>query len=181
VSYSRKRARRYRFGEQGYSVEKLAPRKHTSEIPEEGEWEVLSRTEFPYPVAQDGATRVAVFDYFGMLLQLRNVELDGPGDEVTMYLATTDGPRAYRIRVTERRSAKRAYTDLASGKKMTVPTTESRLRITSQDPERAQEGFLALEGDTELWVESASRTLLELSGKVPRIPGRIRLLLSGLG
>ncbi len=175
-SYSRKKGRRYTFGEAGYSVEKLRPA-------EQGEidgWTVTSREEFPYPAscAIDGQPRP--FDYYGMLLRLRELKLEASGDEVVLFVATSAGPQEYRIRVMESRVAQREFTNLGSGKKQTWPSREVRLRVAPTDPQ-AEAGFLDMQGDVEIWVEAQSKTLLEIIGKIPKVPGKVKLELSALG
>ena len=178
VMVSPKRGRRYTFGDTGYTVEKLKPL-NGHDAPLE-EWEIRSTETFPYPVDEDGSA-IAVFDYYGMLLQLRRTPLDKPGDEVTLHVATTRGPTPFRVRVAEAEATTWTYKDLAAQKERTVNLRRLRLRITPADPERADEGFMKMEGETELWVEAGSKTLLRLSGKVPRVPGRVRLVLRELG
>jgi hypothetical protein len=172
-SFSKKRSRRYAFGDGGYIVEKHRRR-------ESGSWEIDSRKEFAYPASAEGS-KVDVFDYFGMLLYLGHVELREIGDEVILHVATSKGPQPYRIKVGEVRSTTRSFTDSTSGEERTLPLRELRLRIIPADPENADEGFLKMEGETELWVEAESKTPLLLSGKNPKIPGRIKLVLSEIG
>lgn len=167
-SFSKKRGRKYDFDGCGYVVEKLGRA-------EKGSWEISSKKEFSYPA------KVDVFDYFGMLLFLGRVELREIGDEVVLHVATSKGPQPYRIKVGEVRSTERSFTDSRSGEERTVPLRELRLRIIPADPENADEGFLKMEGETELWVEAESKTPLMLSGKNPKIPGRIKLVLSEIG
>lgn len=174
-SYSKKRGRRYYFGDSGYTVEKLKPVKDRGGS--KRRWEITSSREYDYPASEDGSL-VPVFDYYGMLLRLRHEPLAAKDDETVLHVATSKGPQAYRIRVSEVRQAKQTYTDLRTRKKRTVTLRMLRLRIIPADPERADEGFLKMEGETELWVEAGSKTLLRLSGKVPKIPGRVRLSLS---
>jgi hypothetical protein len=38
-----------------------------------------------------------------------------------------------------------------------------------------------MDGETEVWVEARSKTPLEIVGKVPRVPGTVRLVLAALG
>ncbi len=172
-SFSKKRGRRYDFGDGGYTVEKLQRQ-------EDGSWKTESRKKFPDPCRADGST-AGVFDYFGMLLYLGRVELREVGDEVVLNVATSKGSQPYRIQVGEARSTERTFTDSRSGEERTLPVRELRLRIIPADPENADEGFLKMEGETELWVEAESKTPLLLSGKNPKIPGRIRLVLSEIG
>lgn len=174
VSRNRKRARRYLFGESGYTVEKLEP-VEGPDAPLDA-WEVTSKHAFDYPTGDDGSV-LPVFDYYGMLLQLGRESLEQPGDEVTLQVATTRGPTPYRIRVAEARTADWTYKDPELGARRTVPLRELRLRISPADPDRADEGFLSMEGESELWVEAGSKTLLSLGGKVPKVPGRVRLVL----
>ena len=63
---------------------------------------------------------------------------------------------------------------------LTIPVDELRLRVTPEDPERSDSGFMNMEGETELWVEAHSKVPLEISGKVPKVPGRVVIRLSGL-
>ncbi len=173
-SRSKKRGRRYEFGDDGFVMEKIKPKRPGAAEPE---WYVAVREEFPYP---DDETAAGPFDYYGMLLYLKQVPLDRPGDEVTLYVATSKGPKLYRIRVGEARRNSRTLTDLSTGKKKTVRLREFRLRITPADPDSDAEGFMRMEGETELWVEARSKTPLEISGKVPKVPGRVVLRLVGM-
>jgi len=176
---SRKSGRRFVFGEQSYTVEKLQPPEDPARPLDQ--WDVTSSREFSYPSPVEGSSPPPVFDYFGMLLELRHAELGEPGDEVTLHVATADGPRAFRIAVSESREGLRTFTDLATGYEQTLPLREFRLRITPADPEQAGEGFLRMEGETEIWVEAESKTPLEISGRVPRVPGRVQLRLVAMG
>lgn len=172
---SRRSGRRFVFGEEGYSVEKLQPPEDRGRPLDQ--WEITSREEFRFPALPQGGTPPRVYDYFGMLLELRHAELSEPGDEVTLHVATSDGPRAFRIAVSESRKGRRTFTDLATGEVQTVTLRELRLRVVPADPELAGEGFLRMEGETEIWVEAESKTPLEISGTVPQVPGRIQLRL----
>ena len=176
---SRRSGRRFVFGERGYTVEKLQP-PEDPELPLD-QWDVTSSREFGYPAAAQGASPPQLFDYFGMLLELRQAGLREPGDETTLHVATADGPRAFRIAVSESREGLRTFTDLATGDEQTVQLREFRLRIIPADPEQAGEGFLRMEGETEIWVEAESKTPLEINGKVPRVPGRVQLRLVAMG
>ena len=109
------------------------------------------------------------------------VRVERTGDETTLHVATSRGPRAFRIAVSESREGTRTFTDLATGHEQTVQLREFRLRIMPADPEQAGEGFLRMEGETEIWVEAESKAPLEISGKVPRVPGRVQLRLVAMG
>jgi hypothetical protein len=175
---SMKRGRRYRFGESSYTVEKLRPA-NGPDAPLET-WEVRSTKEYPYPAKPEGGPAPQVFDYYGMILHLRHVELREPGDAVTLYVATSDGPKPFRIEVSEQRSSERVFLDIATDKRRKEPVHELRLRVSPGDPASAEEGFLKMEGETEIWVEAETRTLLEIDGKIPRVPGRVELALAAL-
>jgi len=177
-SYSKKRGRVYVFGPDGYSVEKLRPRAGSTRA--DDDWEAYWREEYAYPRGDDGAP-APVFDYYGMLLQLRRAELHQPGDEVLLFVATSSGPKAYRVQVGESTTAPQTFTDLRSGEKRTLTVHMLRLRVIPANPEDADEGFLKMEGETELWVEAESKAVLALAGNAPKIPGRIRLVLQELG
>jgi len=174
-SYSRKKGRHYVFGKTGYTVDKLRRSKNEDEP-----WVVKTSKAFDYPGTEEGRAASRLFDYYGMLLNLDDLGLDAPGDEVEVQIATSDGPEAYRIRVNEIRDGARAFTDLRTGKKTELPARELRLTVSPTDPE-SEEGFLNMEGETEIWVEAGSKTLLEIVGKVPNVPGKVRLVLSAMG
>jgi hypothetical protein len=174
-STSHKKGRRYTFGEHGYVVEKL---RRTGE--DDDGWKVTSTKKFPYPRSDDDGRERRLYDYYGMLLGLGAVALDAPGDEVTLHVATTDGPEAYRIRVEESRRGERTFRDLKTGKMTKLPSREFRLKVAPADPQAA-EGFLNMEGDVEIWVEAETKTLLEIVGKIPRVPGKVKLMLSAMG
>jgi hypothetical protein len=178
VRRSRKRGRRYVFGERDYVVEKLRPT-HGPDAPLD-QWEVTSQRRFDYPEANDGGL-FDVVDYYGMLLRLRGAALDEPGDEVTLHVATSDGPAAFRIRVRAERKAELTYVDLTESRQRTLTVDQLRLVVVPADPEKSGGGFLDMTGETELWVEKGSKTLLRLSGRVPKVPGRVELVLAGMG
>jgi len=179
VSYrqsSSKSGRRFLFGERGYTVEKLRPPER-DDLPLD-EWEVKSSKEFPYP--REGESDVFPRDYYGMLLHLRDLDLDAPGDEVAIYVATAGGPKLFHVVVADSRTTERRYLDLRTGEKKTEMLNELRLRLTPGDPE-VDEGFLDMEGETEFWVEAESKTPIEINGKIPKVPGRVKVLLTGMG
>lgn len=177
-SYSKKRGRVYVFGPDGYVVEKLRPRAGSSRS--DADWESYRRVEYAYPEGEDGVP-VPVFDYYGMLLQLRRCALHEPGDEVLLHVATSSGPKPFRVQVGESVSGPRSFTDLRSGERRTLDVRMLRLRVIPADPGENDEGFLKMEGETELWVEAESKAVLLLSGKAPKIPGRIKLVLREIG
>ena len=175
---SGKRGRRYTFGPDGYSVEKLRP-KNSPDAPVE-KWESYSRSQFPYP-ASDAPGTPRVFDYYGMLLYLKRAKLRQPGDEIVLYVATSHGPEPYRIRVSEARRSERTFEDLSTGETKTVPVRELRLRVSPAKPGQDDEGFMKMEGETEIWVEADTRTLLEIDGKIRKVPGRVEIQLAAIG
>jgi len=177
-SVSKKRARRYVFGKKGYSVEKLKPPEGAKKPVDE--WEVKSRKEFAYPENDNGDT-VDVYDYNGMFFHLRDMKLEQEGDEAVIHIATSSGPTAFRILVAEVRAGECKFTDTNEGTTKKLSVNKMRLRIIPVDPERAKEGFMKMEGETELWVEAVSKTPLQLSGKVPKVPGTVRLVLAEMG
>lgn len=176
VSRSKKHARRYEFGNEGCVVEKLEPR-GDRDAPLE-EWEITASQRFEYPRAANGDP-VAVFDYYGMLLHLRDTDLSETGDRVTVWVATSRGIAAYDITVEESRHAEREFEDLATEESRSVRLRELRLSVSSADPD-ADEGFLSMQGEIELWVEAETKTLLSISGKSPKLPGRVRIELAGM-
>ena len=54
-----------------------------------------------------------------------------------------------------------------------------RLRLLPGDD--ADEGFLGMVGETEVWVEAESKTPLEIRGKIPNVPGQVRIRLVAKG
>jgi hypothetical protein len=173
--YSRNRGRRYRFDDEQYKVEKLKSDRGFEAPP--GDWEAYFTTEHPYPT-EDGRP-LRPFDYYGMLLHLREVGLDRPGDTVELYVATTGGPQPYRIEVVEERTHERSWIDLATGRPRSEKTHELRLTVTPADPAHAEEGFLKMQGQTEIWVEAESKAPVEIAGRVPRV-GHVRMKLEAM-
>lgn len=170
--YSERRGRRYSFADDRYTVERLEPPADAG-----GEWKVTSRDEFRYPI-EDGRP-VAVHDYYGMLLRLRDLGLERPGDSAVLHVATSDGPRRFVVRVAEVRTREREFEDLSSGAPLKRTLRELRLRLAPDDPD-ADEGFLKMEGEIEVWVEARSKAPIEISGTLPRVPGRLRLELTAM-
>jgi hypothetical protein len=177
-SVSSRSGRRFVFGETGYTIDKLTTTDDT-EAPLD-EWQVESSREFPYP-EDDHGDPVEVFDYYGMILHLRDLTLDKVGDEAVVHVATTDGVVSYRIVVADSQQAMREFTNAKDGSTSSPELTELRLRFLPADPARAPAGFLLMEGETEIWVERRSKTLLQINGRVPNVPGEVRLVLSEMG
>ncbi len=178
TSRSAKSGRHYRFDAAGYTVRKLSP-VYGADAPIE-RWAVTSQVRHAYPEAAPGAAAPVVYDYYGMILEIGNAGLERPGDEARFLVATSSGVKGYRIRVGEQRASSRTFRDLRDGGKRSVTVRELRLRIIPEDPDD-DEGFLKMEGETELWIESGSGTLLEISGKIPRVPGRVEIEIESIG
>ena len=178
VSWNTKRARRFTFDEQGYLYERLSPKPKNRKAPL-SEWLVKTSERFDYPVDADGK-RLPVYDHYGMLLELRRTDLASVGDEVVVHVATSSGPAPYRIRVAELRAGEVRYSTLPDKDKRTTVVRQMRLEVVPTDPERAEEGFLNMKGETELWVEARSKTLLRIGGRAPKI-GKITLVLAEMG
>jgi len=134
------------------------------------------------PAGPSPGSAPPLYDAYGMLLQLAREKLEKPGDEVVLTVATSHGPEPYRIRVTEARTSRREVEDLRTGNPLpqTSPR-ELRLRITPANPDPEDEGFMKMEGETEIWVEARTRTLLEIDGRIPRVPGRVEIHLAAVG
>jgi len=177
VSYNSKRARRFTFEKEGYRFERLRPdpKKRTAPL---SEWPIRSSDHFAYPVDSDGQ-RLPVYDHYGMILHLRNTDLTNVGDELVVHVATSHGPTAYRIRVSEVRAAPLQYRTLPGNQKQKTVVREMRLQVVPEDSELA-EGFMNMKGETELWVEANSKTLLRIGGHAPKI-GKVTLVLAGMG
>ena len=178
ISWSAKRARRFTFGKDGYLVERLRPGPKNRKAAV-SEWQVKTSERFDYPVDAAGKA-LPVFDHYGMLLHLRETDLAKVGDELAVYVATSHGPTLYRIRVAELRAVEVQYRTLPENKRRTTVVREMRLEVVPADPERADEGFLKMKGETELWVESRSKTVLRIGGRAPKI-GKITLVLAEMG
>lgn len=177
LSVNRNRGRRYTFDKNGYVVERFTSRGGPDAPPEK--WQITSSQSFSYPDAVAGVAP-PLYDYYGMLLRLKHEQLHRPGDEVKLYVATARGPKAYVVRVGDSRTGERIYTDLTTGSRMKLKLRELRLRIRPSDA-TADEGFMNMEGETEIWVEAESKAPIEINGKVRNVPGRVKLELVGFG
>jgi len=176
-SLTPKRGRHYIFNEDSYTLNKLKPTQGF-EAPLE-QWEVTSSAIHPYPVRDDlGSNQVHVS--YNMLSHLRTAGLDKPGDETTIYVATSSGPERYRVKVGESRMTRRPVIDLDTGDRRYTNVREFRLDVSPVNEEKAKE-FLGLKGKIEIWVEAETKTLLRISGNIPRVPGRVVVDLIGIG
>jgi hypothetical protein len=178
TSRSGKSARRFTFGKASYSYEKL---KTTGDdnAPLDG-WEIRRHDEFPYPVDAAGEI-LPVYDYYGMLLRLRDTELSKIGDEAMFHIATSKGAVAFTVTVAEIRRDELSWLTLPGGEKTERVVGQMRLQVTPADAGDEAEGFLKMEGETELWVEQKSKTVLRIGGKAPKVPGKIALVLAEIG
>ncbi|ANM30052.1 hypothetical protein ABI59_11430 [Acidobacteria bacterium Mor1] len=185
TSRSKKRGRNYRFGPESFVVEKL----WRDPDVKDASWEVTSSDTYPNPGAAVSSIMVGesaiesppLYDYYAMILQLGRSELRKVGDEMVFQVATSKGPRAFRVTVGEERDNRRKLINLRTGRKEKLELRELRLRVTPADPEAADEGFMNMEGETELWIEAESGTLLQISGKVENVPGQVHIQLAEIG
>ena len=175
-SLSKKRGRHFSFGKESYTVARLYPSKDRDA---EEPWQIAYQHEFPNPPPDEKGVTPLLFDYYGMLLHLRHAGLESPGDEATLFVATSSGAEPYLVRVTDSRTSERAFTNLATGQVTTLSVDELRLTIAPEDPE-TEEGFMKMKGETEIWVESETKTPIEIGGRIPKI-GKVRLVLSAMG
>ncbi len=178
VSWNSKRGRRFTFDDKGYLYERLYPGPK-NEKAALADWPVKHSVRYDYPAGADGKP-LAVYDHYGMLLELRRTDLAKPGDEVVVHVATSRGPMPYRVRVAEVRAGEVRYSTLPGKQKRTTVVRQMRLEVVPDDPENAEEGFLNMKGETELWVEARSKTLLRIGGRAPKI-GKITLVLAEMG
>ncbi len=121
-----------------------------------------------------------VHDYIAMLVRLGALPLHKVGDSATVRVATSRGAAPLRVSVGEERTEYRNLTNLATGRNTRYQLRELRLRVAplAGSPPDAR-GFLDMEGETELWVDAATRTLVEISGTIPKVPGRVVITLAG--
>lgn len=176
MAFSTKRGRHYIFGEDGYKVRFLDP-PPGGEVPVE-DWTVTDVERHAYPRTPDGSGFEPVYDYYGVVLKLRSMDLDEIGDEETVYIATSDGPVPYALRVVESRDVVRKFRELPTKEKRSIAVTELMLKIIPLDPEEEQ-GFLGMEGETQVWIEKRTKTLVQISGRAPRV-GWIDIMLTQL-
>jgi hypothetical protein len=169
------KAERWRFRDDGISHEKLRPHKSAPHEPLEA-WAV-SKTE----MLAGGADPAGwVHDYIAMIVRLRELPITKPGDQAIVRVSTNRGAVRLRISASEERTESRTFTDMATGARRSVDLRELRLRVSPLEGEPAEtKGFMNMEGETELWVEATTRTLIEISGNVPKVPGRVVITLSG--
>lgn len=175
LNMSPDRGRDYRFDRAGYTVRKLDPDGNWNRPI--AEWEETATETFRAPAGQEAEP---IHDYYAMLLQLRRLDLDQVGDSATVRVATSRGAEGFRISVAESRENVRSFVDLESGEDRVSSLTEFRLTIAPEgDSERAR-GFLGMEGEIEIWVESVSKAVLEIRGQLPKVPGTTVLQLTGM-
>lgn len=166
------RARRYTFDERGYTVEKLQP----GPDPDAplAAWEVTFTAHYDAPLDASG-TPVVVHDYYSTLMQLAELGLVTSGDSTTVWVASTDGPQPYRIELGEARTERRRLRLDDDRRRQRVDLAELRLRVVAADPDNASSKFMGMQGEIEMWVEAESKTLVEIIGKVPKVPGKVSL------
>ena len=189
----KKKAERYTFGDAGILHETLKPRKQSPNDPLE-KWRPSKKETLSLDAGSPAAATPAadppagvppdpsrwVHDYISMIVRLHDLPLHKIGDEANVRVLTSKGAAPMRIRVSEVRDVRRDLADLATGKKSPATFHELRLRVTplAGSPSETK-GFLNMEGETELWVDSATRTVMEISGEVPKVPGRVDIVLAG--
>ena len=114
-------------------------------------------------------------DYYSTLMRLDELGLRAGGDACTVWVASSDGPQPYRLELGEARTERLKLRVDGERKRRRVEVPQLRLRVSAADPERASTKFLGMQGEVEMWVEAGSLTLVGIVGKVPRVPGKVRL------
>lgn len=176
LAISKRRGRHYRFDASGYVVETFRAERGPDSAP--ATWERTGERRFEGSAEASTSCPAPLVDYYSMLLQLGRLPLREPGQEARVCVATGHGPVAFLVTVGDSRNGKRKIKSRSGGPSRELLVREIRLRVRPADPAQADEGFLNMEGETEIWVEAATKTPLEISGEVPRVPGRVRLELS---
>ncbi len=176
LTISKHRGRRYRFKPSGYVVETFRAERGPDSAP--ATWQITGERRFEGLAKDSESCPSPLVDYYSMLLYLRQLPLLESGQEARVCVATAHGPVAFLVSVGDTRNGKRKLRDRAGGPSREIVLREIRLRIRPADPTLIDEGFLNMEGETEVWVEAATKTPLEISGEIPRVPGRVRLELT---
>lgn len=193
----RKKAERFTFGDAGILHETMKPRKESPDDPLE-RWRTSKKETLPVDAQASSAARTTaastappppaasgdpsrwVHDYIAMIVRLHDLTLRKTGDEATVRVLTSKGAAPMRIRVAAERDVRRDLTNLSTDKRTSATFHELRLRVTPLAGSSSDtKGFMNMEGETELWVDAATRTLMEISGEVPKVPGRVDIVIDG--
>ena len=181
----KKKADRYTFGAGGILHETLKPRKNSPNEPME-QWRISKKQTLPVVTGAQKTSGTSadasswVHDYISMIVRLHDLPLRKVGDEATVRVLTSKGAVPMEIRVSQERDVRRQIADLATGKKATINFHELRLRVKPLAGTASEtKGFLNMEGETELWVDAATRTVTEISGEIPKVPGRVDIEIAG--
>ena len=167
---------RYRYENGHYRVELLPT---AGSIDEALAGRVQTTGSFSLPLDEAGRGPVSPVDFAALVYGLSRQPLFAPGDATTQWLATSTGPREVLIRVAEERDNRRTCRDLELRRYRTVNTRELLVRITATDREPSRTGFMGLMGATSIWIDAETRTLLEVDGRLPNLPGHLELDLTG--
>jgi hypothetical protein len=173
----RKKAKLLRVEPGQLRLERYRPPRGSKDAPLE-EWEPYGKKTWPRP--EDDAGHPPLYDYYALIAHLADLPLSEPGDRASVWMASSTGPVELEIRVQEERRRERVLVDLARDRERRVRLRELLigLRPLRGEGEKVR-GFLQMEGETELWVEAESGTLLEVRGRVPRV-GLVSVELRGI-
>lgn len=170
--------RKYLFRPKGYTVETMRAGSDVDDEPTG--WQVLTRREFRAPVEGYARVPVPLYDFLGMLEQLRNPRPMIVGEAIDYWIATTCGPRPCRILVADSTRSKREIRDADRGRVRALDIHQLSLQISELDSECNDELFLGMDADAEIVVEASSKSLLELHGSVPDFGGEVDLYLTAM-
>jgi hypothetical protein len=172
-----KKAKLIRVKEEGILLSRFEPPRGRREAPLR-EWTRTGKTRWERP--EEGEHRPPIYDFYALVGALDRFPVGTVGDHLDLWLATSSGPLPIRVKVIDRRRRSREIVDLARGRTRRVTLEELRIRLKplSDDPDKVK-GFLAMQGEIELWIEARSHMLLEIRGRVPHL-GEVVVLLEGL-
>ena len=168
-----KSTKEYWFREDSFQKIRTRPPEGDRNAPQV-RWETFQDERIPY-ILPDGTALppgTMVHDSYALLYLLTEADLSGPGGSVEFVVISKGKLVRVVLRAGGIRENRRKIRDLSTGENRWLQLRERELLLAPGEGESPEVSFLSMKGEVKIWVEEETHTLLEVSGKIPGVPGR---------
>ncbi|MBI4161140.1 MAG: hypothetical protein HY509_01680 [Acidobacteria bacterium] len=138
------------------------------------EWEVYEDEELPLllPGGEPLPEGTALHDSYALLFLASRTDWEGAGGGGEFVVVSRGRPLRVAMRPGRRHETIRRIRNLSTGETLSRQLKEREVILAPVGDGGEETGLLAMRGEVEVWVEEGSGALLEVSGKIPDVPGR---------
>ena len=168
---SKKRVKTYRILTDGYYSREAKPKENEEDLPPNKWTQIGEGAKTFNKLPSKGAI---ITEPTALYYLVSASSINKPGDKFEEYIFTKHGIFSLKLRAVDYKEIETNYKSNKGGKKQSVQGETKTLHITMNatalDPADADDfDFLGLKGDIDLYMDPASRVLVQISGKADYI------------